>query len=75
MATKNVKWEDAPDILTVQQAAALSQLGVTRMYKLCRLEGFPVLRIGNMFRIPKEIFHNWLVQQAQARAEISVDED
>jgi len=57
-----MKWENAPDILTVKEAAQLLRVGKNRMYEICRIEGFPKIIIGceKGIRIPKEAFKKWV---------------
>jgi excisionase family DNA binding protein len=61
-----VSWEvrvtltDAPDFLTVEEAAALLRLGRSQAYELTRVwratggeRGLPVLEFGRILRVPK----------------------
>jgi hypothetical protein len=51
---------DAPDFLTVEEAAALLRLGRSQAYELTRVwratggeRGLPVLEFGRILRVPK----------------------
>lgn len=60
-----MKWEKAPDILTVKEAAQLLRVGKNRMYELCKIENFPRIILGcdRGIRIPKEALKNWIEDQ------------
>lgn len=47
-------------LLTVSQAAELTQLGRDTVYKLCHREDFPAIRIGRSVRINKAGLQEWL---------------
>ena len=52
--------KDHPLLLTVPQAAELTQLGRDTVYKLCHRDDFPVIRIGRTVRINREGLQDWL---------------
>jgi excisionase family DNA binding protein len=54
------QYEDLPPILTPLQAAQLLQIGRTRGYQLCHVKGFPAVRIGKTFRIPRDRLIAWI---------------
>lgn len=60
-------WENAPSMLTVEQAAKLLQLGENKTYRLCNVVDFPVIRFGKSFRIPKELLRKWVNEKAITR--------
>jgi excisionase family DNA binding protein len=68
----NMQWEDAPDILTVREAAKLVRIGKNQMYELCRINDFPQVTIGRNIRIPKEALRHWLDKQAENKVIIKV---
>jgi hypothetical protein len=57
----------APDLLTIDEAAAVMRIGRTKAYELARryvdsggLDGLPVRRIGNQLRAPRLLLEDWL---------------
>ena len=56
-----------PLLLTVPQTAQLAQMGRAAMYALCRVPGFPVVKIGKKFLIPRDAFLRWMEEQAGKR--------
>lgn len=52
--------EAMPETLTVQDIQKILKLGRNRVYNLVHSNAFPVIRIGNLIRIPKEPFYEWL---------------
>lgn len=58
---------ELPDVLTVEEAAALIRIGRTAAYQLARqylatdgAEGMPVRRIGRQLRVPLELLEAWV---------------
>ncbi len=52
------------EVLTVEEIAIVLEIGRTKAYNLVKMKLFPVLKIGNAYRIPKKGFYEWLHQQA-----------
>lgn len=52
------------DILTVPEAAQVAKVCTKTLYNWCHIDGFPVTRIGNCVRIPRNLFLDWLNSQA-----------
>lgn len=50
--------------LTVPEAAALLGVSSKAVYDLVHREGFPVVRVGRKFLIPRLALLNWLEVQA-----------
>ena len=55
-----------PKKLTYSVAEAAEALGVSRtaMYKIIRMEGFPVIVLGNRRLIPIDSFKRWTEERA-----------
>ena len=58
---------EVPDVLTVEEAAALVRIGRTAAYQLARqylategATGMPVRRIGRQLRVPRELLEAWV---------------
>lgn len=49
-----------PETLTVQEVQQILKLGRNAVYNLIHSNAFPVIRIGNLLRIPKGPFYEWL---------------
>lgn len=52
-ASKRVRLADAPDVLTVEQYAAVMQMGRRQAYEAVRRGDVYAVRIGRSWRIPK----------------------
>ena len=52
--------EQLPETLTVQEVQKILKLGRNAVYNLIHSNAVPVIRIGNLLRIPKEPFYEWL---------------
>ena len=55
-----------PVVLTVREAAKVMRVGQNRMYEIIRREGFPVVREGWKFLVPRDAFLRWLEEQASS---------
>lgn len=49
-------------VYTVQELHRILGIGINQAYDLVRNAPFPVIKIRNKIRIPKEPFDNWLLQ-------------
>lgn len=49
-----------PETLTVQEIQKILKLGRNSVYNLVHSRAFPIIRVGNLIRIPKEPFYKWL---------------
>lgn len=52
--------EELPASLNVNDVASFLQISKTYAYKLVNDEGFPIIRIGSRFIIPKDEFIKWI---------------
>ena len=57
-----IESEPLPETLTVQEVQHILKLGRNAVYNLIHSNSFPIIRIGNLIRIPKEPFYAWLSQ-------------
>lgn len=48
------------ETLTVKEIKQILNINLNAAYNLVHSKAFPVIRIGNSFRIPKESFYEWL---------------
>lgn len=48
------------ETLTVKELKEILQIGTNSAYNLIHSKAFPVVRIGQNYRIPKEPFLKWL---------------
>lgn len=56
-----------PETLTVQEVQQILKLGRNAVYNLIHSHSFPVIKVGNLIRIPKEPFYTWLSQSHTVR--------
>lgn len=50
------------ETMTVKEMGAILRIGTNSAYNLIHTKTFPVLRVGNSYRIPVEPFYQWLNQ-------------
>ena len=67
MRPTNTTTTSAPDLLTVEQAARVLQIGRTLAYELARrwlategADGMPALRVGRLIRVPRLRLEEWI---------------
>jgi excisionase family DNA binding protein len=53
------------EMLTVAEVAPLVRMNADGLYRACRENQFPHIRIGRQIRIPRDILDSW--KKAQAR--------
>lgn len=51
-----------PLLLTVPQTAKLLQLGLNRVYEMCRTGDLPTVNVGKQVRIPRQALERWANQ-------------
>lgn len=56
-------------LYSTTEAAFVASVSRPTLYRWMRLEGFPVVKIGNCTRIPVDEFRRWLENQAEVRAD------
>ena len=66
---------ELPDVLTVDETAAVLRIGRTAAYQLARqylasngTDGLPVRRVGRQLRVPKDLLEAWLGTTVHAPA-------
>ena len=52
--------EKSQEILTVKEVQKILKIGTNAAYNLIHSKAFPVIRIGQVYRIPKGPFYAWL---------------
>lgn len=57
------EFNELPYGLTVEEAQKILRVGRTKIYELCRTDGFPTLRIGNRIVIPRDELFAWMKSQ------------
>lgn len=63
MSEKDIAQEDgSPErrLITIEEAARLLRLGLTKVYGMIRYEGFPVVRFGRSTRIDPAQMWQWV---------------
>lgn len=56
--------------LTLEQAAEAAQVGRSTLDAWSHRAGFPVIRDGNVVRVPLDLFKLWLEEMAQTPARV-----
>lgn len=69
MSDDQSEYQVPPLLLTMDQAAALAQVGLDRIRAWMRLPGFPVIRTTRQVRIHARLFDQWLAEFAQGKHE------
>ncbi len=56
-------YDDLPLFLSAKLVAQTLGVSISSAYELMHEDGFPSLRIGSRFVVPKEKFRQWVEQQ------------
>jgi excisionase family DNA binding protein len=65
MTPKTVRdFADLPLVLTMKHVQGVLQICRPKTYELAHTEGFPVVKLGRNFRVPRDAFLRWLDRQA-----------
>ena len=59
-----VRTEDLPLMLTMQDVQAITGLSRDTVYTLMHRKGFPKVKLGRIYRIPREAFFAWMEREA-----------
>ena len=62
------KYEDLPLFLNAELLAKVLGVGVSSAYELMHEKGFPSVRIGKRFIVPREDLKRWLDEQLPTEA-------
>ena len=62
-------YDDLPLFLNAKMVAEVLGIAAASGYELLHQEGFPALRIGNRFIVPKEKFIRWVDEQTGGEAD------
>jgi len=65
---KGMGQENLPDVLTVTDVKGYLRIGKNHAYSLVNSEGFPRLKVGAVYRVPREALLRWLEREAQRSA-------
>lgn len=55
------------EILTVKEVQNILKIGTNAAYNLIHSKAFPVIKIGQSYRIPAESFYAWLESAGAAK--------
>lgn len=55
------------EVLTVKEVQEILKIGTNTAYNLIHSKAFPVIRVGQSYRIPAESFYTWLEQLSVAK--------
>lgn len=58
--------EKGQEILTVEEMRQILKIGTNSAYNLIHSGAFPVIKIGQTYRIPAEPFYAWLENPSAA---------
>ncbi|SHN87990.1 helix-turn-helix domain-containing protein [Desulfitobacterium chlororespirans] len=58
-----IKWENQPLILSVEQLAGLLEVGEHQIYNLARTKDFPARRFGRIIKISRDAFRQWMGEE------------
>jgi hypothetical protein len=56
--------DELPLMMTMRDVQQVTRLARDVAYRLPHTEGFPVIRFGRVFRVPRDRFFAWLETQA-----------
>lgn len=68
-----VNREDYPLMLTVKDIQEILRVGQGASYRLLHQNAFPVLLVGNQFRIPRDAFFAWMDETVETLSAPCID--
>ena len=60
--------ETHKETLTVKEMQQILKIGTSSAYDLIHSKAFPVIKIGQSYRIPKESFYEWMANSCAAKS-------
>jgi excisionase family DNA binding protein len=57
--------EDLPLVLKARHVQEVLQLSKLKTYEVLHREGFPLVKIGRAYRVPRDAFFRWLAEQVE----------
>ena len=75
MSTSNEKNAPQNRTYTVDDIAAILGIGRSSAYKLAKSGAFKIIRIGNMIRISRQSFEDWLEMEEPEEIEAETEEE
>ena len=57
--------EKYPEVLKVEHIAEIMGVGKIKAYDIMEMEGFPLVRVGRLKRVPRDRFFQWLDEQSR----------
>ena len=57
--------EDLPLALKARHVQEVLQLSKLKTYEVLHREGFPLVKIGRAYRVPRDAFFRWLAEQVE----------
>lgn len=75
MSTSNAKKAPQNRTYTVDDIAAILGIGRSSAYKLAKSGAFKIIRIGNMIRISRQSFEDWLEMKEPEEIEAETEEE
>ena len=70
MAATTLKdFQELPGIMTIKHLQDALGISRPKAYELAHTQGFPVIRLGKVLRVPKDAFLRWLEKQSGEQAE------
>lgn len=60
-------YDELPLFLNAETVAKLLGISISSSYELMHEKGFPALRIGSRFIVPKEKFKEWIEEKTGGR--------
>lgn len=58
--TVEIRWENLPLVLSVEQVAELVDVGAQQIYDLSRTKDFPARRFGRIIKISRDALRQWM---------------
>lgn len=57
-------------MMTVKEVSEALGIGINQTYTLIKKDGFPTIKIGQQYLIPKDSFEQWVTYNAKNKCEI-----